>query len=64
MSPAERSATKRALLSESAVEAYRLAAYRLRHNARYSGWPEDKRIRHMLAAAFDAAASPTPEPVP
>lgn len=46
--------TRQDLLSEAAVRAFDLADYRLRHNARYFGWSEERRTKYRLAAAFDA----------
>ena len=48
--------TKAALTSKAALRAASLAAYRMRHNARYRGWSDDQRLAKQLAAAFDAAA--------
>lgn len=47
--------TKEALLSAPALKAFWLAEYRLRHNARYHSWPNDKRLTYCLEKAFDAA---------
>lgn len=46
---------KNELLSPSAMKAFKLAEYKIRHNARYSSWSEDKCLQHKLLKAFDAA---------
>lgn len=44
------------LLSKNAVRAFNIAEYRLRHNARYEPWDQDRRVRYCLEKAFEAAA--------
>lgn len=48
--------TLKSLTSKAALHAYDLARYRLRHNARYHGWSDDKRTTYCLKKAFEAAA--------
>ena len=48
-------ATKRALLSDASREAFGVAEYRLRKNARYAEWSRDRRWAYCMAKAFDAA---------
>lgn len=51
--------TKAALLSDAARKAFSLAEYRLRHNARYSEWPHDRRWAYCMEKAFEAASVAT-----
>lgn len=46
--------TKKQALSEPAREAWFLAEYRLRHNARYAHWGETRRFKFCMAKVFDA----------
>jgi hypothetical protein len=48
------SITKSELISDLAIEAFLLAEYRLRHNTRYRGWREEKRVAYCLKTLFDA----------
>lgn len=49
--------TKAALLSEAARHAFSVAEYRLRKNARYVDWSDDRRWAYCMEKAFEAAAA-------
>lgn len=43
------------LLSPAAIHAFNLADYRLRHNARYFAWDDNKRLAYRLEKTFAEA---------
>jgi hypothetical protein len=51
-------ATKKDLTSHKALRAFQIAEYRLRHNARYSDWDDNKRLAYCMSKAFEAVAKP------
>lgn len=46
--------SKKELLSDTMLKAMGIAEYRLRKNARYRGWDDDRRQRYMLERGLKA----------